>query len=255
MEMERALDFDYFEQIKNSDAKRDLAVHQREAADDLLGGIMGPMLPTHGIVLRWVHLPFWRVAWADQEVVFVLNQWDFPIEQEKLARSRSWAALSSKSTSEGDNEPLNFLGPKEEMDWYDRLRFPFATEGFPINDNEIRRAICAQAQQRMAVTAIAIHRYRLQTGKFPDELATLVPKFLPALPRDDMDGKTLRYKLRPDGGFLLYSVGLDGKDDGGDSAPANNKKHVTQIWDCRDAVWPAPATDEEALAAMKAARN
>jgi hypothetical protein len=202
-----------------------------------------------------VHLPFWRLAWADQEEYFALNQWKIPIEREKFARTNGWAALSSRSTSEGDNEPLNFLGRQGEMGWYDRLRFPFASEGFSINDNEIRRAICAEVQQQMAITAIAIYRYRIQRGVLPADLSGLLPKYLSVLPRDDMDGKALRYRMQPDGGFVLYSVGLDGKDNGGDSTLVTGKKNFNQIWDERDAVWPSPATDEEAFAAMKSAKE
>ena len=140
------------------------------------------------------------------------------------------------------------------MRWYDRLRFPFASEDFSINDTEIHRAICAQVQQQMAVAAIAISRYRLQTGTLPADLSALIPKYLPSLPRDSMDGKALRYRLQPGAGFVLYSVGEDGKDDGGDAALRNDKKKYRQIWDGRDAVWPAPATDEEVAVAMKAAK-
>ena len=66
-----------------------------------------------------------------------------------------------------------------------------------------------------------------------------------------MDGKALRYRLRPaDADFLLYSVGEDGKDDGGDPAQREDKKSYRQIWDGRDAVWPSAATAEEANSAL-----
>jgi hypothetical protein len=51
-------------------------------------------------------------------------------------------------------------------------------------------------------------------------------------------------------GFLLYSVGEDGRDDGGDPTPQEAKKRYRQIWDGRDAVWPSAATPEEAKAAL-----
>ena len=41
-----------------------------------------------------------------------------------------------------------------------------------------------------------------------------MPAFLPALPLDPFDGEPLRYKRMPDG-IVIYSVGVDGKDDGG----------------------------------------
>ena len=254
MEMERALTFDYVEQIKNSNANFALAVDQREAADEVFGKVMGSSLPTHGLVLRWVYLPFWRLAWADQDELLVLKEWSLPIERARFARTNCWTALASPSTSEEEVLPF-IVGQRKEMGWYDRLRFLLASEVFPINDGEIRMALCAQAQQQMAVTAIALERYRLETGRFPADLAALMPKYLSALPRDGMDGKTLRCRAQPDGGFVLYSAGLDGKDDGGDSTPVTDNKTYHQIWDGRDAVWPAAATDEEALAAMKSAKD
>jgi hypothetical protein len=65
-----------------------------------------------------------------------------------------------------------------------------------------------------AITVIALHRYRLADGDFPATLDELVPKFLPTLPLDPMDGKPLRYILKPDGP-VLYSIGADGIDGGG----------------------------------------
>jgi len=54
---------------------------------------------------------------------------------------------------------------------------------------------------------------------------------------------------------VLYSVGLDGKDDGGDSTLVFDKRSYPRIWNGRDAVWPTAATDEEALAAMQSAKD
>jgi len=254
MAMERALNLDFYEQVKSSKVKLAFAVDQRESAAEIAGGAFGS-LSSHGFVLRYLHLPLWRVAWADQDELFSLNDWKISIQREKIARTNSWAALSSQSKAGEALVPLSLLSNENQMGWYDRLRFLFSSEGFSINDAVIRKAICAQVQQQMAVTAIAIYRYRLQTGKAPADLAALVPKFLSVLPRDGMDGKILRYRVKADGGFVLYSVGLDGKDDGGDSTLVTGKMSYRQIWDGRDAVWPEAATEEEALAAMKGAKD
>jgi len=65
-------------------------------------------------------------------------------------------------------------------------------------------------------------------------------------PIDFMDGKPLRYRRREDGTFLLYSVGEDGQDDGGDGSPRPTDTSTRRQWyRMRDAVWPAPATPEE----------
>jgi hypothetical protein len=72
------------------------------------------------------------------------------------------------------------------------------------------------------------------------------------MPQDFMNGKALSYRLRPgDDDFLLYSVGEDGKDDGGDPTPTADKNY-RQMWNGRDAVWPSAASAEEAKVAVGA---
>jgi hypothetical protein len=102
----------------------------------------------------------------------------------------------------------------------------------------------AEAPRRLLVTAIALKRYHLQHGAYPTSLDELAPNYLKQIPIDFMDGKPLRYRLRPDGDFLLYSVGEDGVDNGGDPSPAKHKSLFN--WpSARDAVWPRAATPAE----------
>ena len=100
----------------------------------------------------------------------------------------------------------------------------------------------AETARRLTVTAIALERYHLQHNTYPVSLNELVPAFLPQVPTDFMDGKPLRYRLQPDGNFLLYSVGEDGKDDGGDATPDGSATDWTRA---RDIVWPRAATPQE----------
>jgi hypothetical protein len=72
-----------------------------------------------------------------------------------------------------------------------------------------------QANLRCTMAGLAVERYRLKHGKWPESLQVLIAEgLLPAVPVDPFDGKTLRYKLMADGA-VVYSVGLDGVDDGG----------------------------------------
>jgi len=72
-------------------------------------------------------------------------------------------------------------------------------------------------EARLAVlrTALAVERYRLaHDGKFPPSLNALVPAYLREVPRDPFDEQPLRFKpLSP--GYVIYSIGADGVDDGG----------------------------------------
>ncbi|UCD28201.1 MAG: hypothetical protein JSV03_14085 [Planctomycetota bacterium] len=71
------------------------------------------------------------------------------------------------------------------------------------------------AKTRSARTAMAIERYRLVHNKFPEKLYQLVPDYLDNVPLDPFDKKTLRYRIDEDA-VIVYSIGEDGKDDGGD---------------------------------------
>ncbi|MBA4066465.1 MAG: hypothetical protein C0501_22690 [Isosphaera sp.] len=64
--------------------------------------------------------------------------------------------------------------------------------------------------------AFALAAYRADEGKYPARLADLAPRYLPAVPDDVFAGKPLTYRVE-DNGYLFYSIGQDGKDDGGRS--------------------------------------
>ncbi len=68
---------------------------------------------------------------------------------------------------------------------------------------------------RLAMAVAALERHRLANGGYPKALADLVPRFLPAVPLDPMDGQPLRYRLNADGSFTLYGVGTNHADDHG----------------------------------------
>jgi hypothetical protein len=68
---------------------------------------------------------------------------------------------------------------------------------------------------RCAETALAVERYRLKYGKLPETLGTLVPEFMEAVYLDPFDGLPLRYVPQPEGGYTIYCIGEDRKDQGG----------------------------------------
>jgi hypothetical protein len=96
----------------------------------------------------------------------------------------------------------------------------------------------------MGVAAVPLKRYRLRHSRWPDSLDALVPAFLSEVPRDWMNGQPLRYRRNPDDTFTLYSVGLDGNDDGGDPTPQRGTGRT--VFHGRDMVWEKPAPETEA---------
>jgi hypothetical protein len=112
----------------------------------------------------------------------------------------------------------------------------------------LRKAATAQTARNVVITAIALRRYELRHHQWPDRLAQLVPEFLKSVPTDFMDGQPLHYLRNADGTFLLYSVGENGKDDGGNPALEQGVESSSYYWQnfvALDWVWPQPATPEE----------
>jgi hypothetical protein len=85
--------------------------------------------------------------------------------------------------------------------------------------------------------ACALERSRLAEGEYPEKLDALVPRFMAKLPPDVMTGEPLHYRRTGDGRFVLYSVGMNGKDDGG---VLGLRKGGTLNFDEGDWVWRYP---------------
>ena len=98
----------------------------------------------------------------------------------------------------------------------------------------------AEAQFRVDATRIAcmIERYRLAHGALPTSLDQLTPYADDGagIPHDLCNGEPLHYSLRTDGTYLLYSVGWNQLDDGGqvvyrtDQPKAVDEKNGDWVW-------------------------
>lgn len=106
----------------------------------------------------------------------------------------------------------------------------------PALSRSVQKAVLGQHVILCARTGCALERYRLAHGAYPGTLAALAPEFVPEIPRDLMDGQPLRYARTDDGRFRLWSVGLDGKDGGGEPAKSSSQGGVNEAHG--DWVWP-----------------
>jgi hypothetical protein len=70
-----------------------------------------------------------------------------------------------------------------------------------------------QTQDNLFI-AFALAWYQRENSRYPEKLAALVPRYLRQVPQDLYSGKALIYHPS-ENGYLLYSVGENGKDDGG----------------------------------------
>jgi len=75
----------------------------------------------------------------------------------------------------------------------------------------------AVALRRMGAAALAVRLYEADYGRRPGTLGELVPEYLPAVPEDPFadDGSAIGYLPNADPP-VLYSIGSDGVDDGGE---------------------------------------
>lgn len=69
-----------------------------------------------------------------------------------------------------------------------------------------------EARVRLNQVVLAVAAYLADKGSFPTRLAALTPAYLPAIPKDPFTDQALGYERRG-GGYLLYSVGPNGKPD------------------------------------------
>lgn len=89
---------------------------------------------------------------------------------------------------------------------------------FPAIATAWQKAARAQTAVSQARIAIALERSRSAAGSFPEQLAALSPRFLASVPHDALNAEPYRYRREAPDRYVLYSVGLNLADDGGEVA-------------------------------------
>jgi hypothetical protein len=90
----------------------------------------------------------------------------------------------------------------------------FAKIVTPALVNVSIRAARWQAALDHAAIACALEKYRLAQQHYPETLDPLQPRFIAKLPNDVITGQSYHYR-KTETDYVLYSVGWNGKDDGG----------------------------------------
>ena len=91
------------------------------------------------------------------------------------------------------------------------------------------RMVEAQALRSTVNVAVAATSYRLEHNEYPATPDLLIPGRLDAMPTDPFDGKPLRMKKLPDGSLVIYSIGVDGVDNGGDVEPKDDNHRPADV--------------------------
>jgi Flp pilus assembly protein TadD len=115
-----------------------------------------------------------------------------------------------------------------------------ASAGIDVSDRQAMRF----ELDKLSFTLAA---YRADHNAYPAKLDDLKPKYVAAVPEDLCTGGPLRYQRKRDG-YLLYSLGNNGRDDGGKGYDDREKgKDLEELaktdedWDDLAVVMPAPA--------------
>lgn len=185
----------------------------------------------------------WRFSWSYDDELSVLREEQTVVDAVHEAETNCFFNAIADLDRRAANLGTNRIG----NDWFRNtldkdIRAEFMDSAGALSGS-LKRTMGMEVTRAIVITAIALKRYQLRHGSLPTDLNTLVPGFLHEVPRDPVDGKPLRYKPGPDGSYLLYSVGNDGKDDGGAVSPNSIASFNWQR--ARDWVWPQPATAAE----------
>jgi hypothetical protein len=95
-----------------------------------------------------------------------------------------------------------------------KIRYLFVMLLTPAYDKVLDTIVVSDGNRDGVFLGLALELYHREHSKWPGSLGELSPQWLPELPVDRLTGNALHYKVvndRP----VVYSVGLDGDDDGG----------------------------------------
>lgn len=206
---------------------------------------------------RWRRILYRHHGTFEHERALLLHYRDRELELRRAARAESWVEMRQLP---GATNSLPF-----------QSRYPSRTQAL-LNMRQVTMAAylysqggggqgplsqpaIAESRRRLLITAIALERYRGRHGSYPPTLQALVPALLQQVPVDFMDGQPLHYRLMEDSHFVLYSVGLDCVDNGGEMRrlrrsefPYNGPRDSLLLLQGPDLVWPRPATAAEVQA-------
>lgn len=197
----------------------DEALHATEGGEPLTNTMIVERAIVHDLFDRPVSVVADWLDESEQRIVFrrVSGIADFDRlrylglmeEVVESTRAQGWEALSRVAEVEqrAERMPIRYTVAREFT-----MAISGGLTGYLVN----------VARTRTARLALAIERYRLEHGGLPADLEALVPTYVSEVPLDPFDGDPMRYRRR-EVGYVVYSVGRGGVDQGGregDGRPA-----------------------------------
>jgi hypothetical protein len=85
----------------------------------------------------------------------------------------------------------------------------------PSMSRTFQAEIRGEVDEDLTLLTLALQAFKTREGHYPQKLDELTPRYFKTVPTDRFSQQPLIYRLE-DGGFVLYSVGFNGRDDHGD---------------------------------------
>jgi hypothetical protein len=130
--------------------------------------------------------------------------------EEMAAITQDLKTLKQQVANKGILEKA-FMGPKDRGELIGNILIGLL---LPALEKVQSAADRWEQGQRNLHLAFALAAYHRDHGRYPAELDELAPNYLGKVPDDLFSGNPLIYRLE-EGGYLLYSVGPNGTDEGG----------------------------------------
>jgi hypothetical protein len=210
-----------------------------------------PRASWENLTYRWRQARYRNLGSYEDEKNLLLYYRDREVELQQAGQCRTWAKMR------GMPGITNAVAFKSDYQSRTQVLLRLKQRTFLLlgqGQGLAGRVAEAEARRRLVIAAVALERYRVRHGAYPETLEKLVPEFLKEAPSDFMDGKPLRYHLMADGRFWLYSVGLDCIDDGGKMPQIQRGQAAWQPGAPAggDLVWPLAASVAEGSAFLEA---
>ena len=213
IEQKRSRYWNFFDMISSD---------QRNTMNDFLGTVVFYLAPK-----GWFYQNEISLAQMEQ-------QWNLPLVD---ATNRIVSPKKVQQTKQAFESSFHHATP---FNFFARLLVPGL-------GSYAQKTAYAQNAVNLARVAIALERYRLAHGEYPESLDALASPFMEKIPHDIINGEPLKYRHEANGQFVLYSVGWNETDDGGvvetKVVGATDRKPRNPIWDISqgDWVWRYPA--------------
>lgn len=155
----------------------------------------------------------WRLAALQRyDIVMVeaLAAMDPPNRRMDLVASRAVTDRVIASTE--SRQPLNLL----------------VNVAIPNFSKALTSAARKQTFVHLSTIVCALERFKMEQGAYPKTLNSLIPGYLSKLPGEVASTGMFHYASEATGRFTLYSIGADGKDDGG--TPGSSDENGDWPW-------------------------